>query len=468
MLLFGDDGIDAKIITKYGNKIKTSVNMYERNNQYHFTWRKNLECAISFVVCDSIIIINDKTLSIPTCGSESLQLEFNSVEDAKSICDTLQRLSLSSKDNNNVASQDSFTIHSDKLTGEIMFKSEDTYCRLLSQNFSEGIQRLDSLLSRKRAEKLQSVFGKWAEKVQKVNKKRMEEDRSRWRYHALANQGLDLQAWYHAIYYKEVYRPRGLFFYRDAVLPVYRSSYDLVDHSLSALEEAALAHVLCSPETSYGDVAGQMFVVQALVNRPSLFTLFQKLTAQGMTISKVPSSGQISKKLFRFSFVEGSIYFTWVGKYGNQGVDLLEVSDVTVGRVTDTLKKNGSDTYQHLYLSVFSKGKSIDLCFVTTENRDDFKDLLDFLINKELNRLMPPLLEYEVVEEGQKGNEEDDEDDDDNDALSLPEGDSMEREWLAWYSSIGGQVLPLSMKEALATRSKLTATSSTSFGTARI
>ena len=59
----------------------------------------------------------------------------------------------------------------------------------------------------------------------------------------------------------QVYRLRGYFWYKDAVLPSYRQSYDLVDNALTPLEEAALAHVLCSPDTSYGDVAGQMFVV---------------------------------------------------------------------------------------------------------------------------------------------------------------------------------------------------------------
>ena len=66
---------------------------------------------------------------------------------------------------------------------------------------------------------------------------------------------------YHSIYYKEVYRPRGRFWYRDAVLPSYRHSYDLIDNVLSPAEEAALDHVLCSPETSYGDVAGQVYAL---------------------------------------------------------------------------------------------------------------------------------------------------------------------------------------------------------------
>lgn len=144
-------------------------------------------------------------------------------------------------------------------------------------------------------------FQMWTKCVRNINTQRMNEDKWRWRLHAVANQDLDLQAWYHAIFYQEVYRLRGPFWYRDAVLPIYRNSYDLVDNALTPLEEAALAHVLCSPETSYGDVAGQMFVgttvicihkltlkiifskVQALV-KSDLFAVFQRLAAQGAQV----------------------------------------------------------------------------------------------------------------------------------------------------------------------------------------
>ena len=46
------------------------------------------------------------------------------------------------------------------------------------------------------------------------------------------------------------------------------------------LTESALAHVLCSADTVYGDVAGQMFVVQAIVD-PAQFHFFQHLASQG-------------------------------------------------------------------------------------------------------------------------------------------------------------------------------------------
>jgi hypothetical protein len=47
----------------------------------------------------------------------------------------------------------------------------------------------------------------------------------------------------------------------------------------------------------------------------------------GATVVKYPRTGRPAKKLFRFSFVEGKIYLTWMGKFGNQGVDLGEVSE---------------------------------------------------------------------------------------------------------------------------------------------
>ena len=52
--------------------------------------------------------------------------------------------------------------------------------------------------------------------------------------------------------------------------------------------ESALAHVLCSADTVYGDVAGQMFVVQALTD-PAQFQLFQHLASQGTYDHFIPS-----------------------------------------------------------------------------------------------------------------------------------------------------------------------------------
>lgn len=155
---------------------------------------------------------------------------------------------------------------------------------------------------------------------------------------------------------------------------------------MTQLEEAALAHVLCSPNTTYGDVAGQMFVVQAVVT-PEQFTLFQQLAAQGAQVVKHPRSGRPAKKLFRFSFVEGNIYLTWKGKFGNQGVGMGEVTAILGGIQTDILRWSGQPAKAEQYLSVICADRSIDLYFETEQDRNSWRELLLALVAKEQGKL---------------------------------------------------------------------------------
>jgi len=152
------------------------------------------------------------------------------------------------------------------------------------------------------------------------------------------------------------------------------------------LEEAALSHILCSPGTTYGDVAGQMFTVQAIVDAP-LYALFATLCSNGSLATKYPRSGRPSKKLFRFSFVEGSIYLTWKGKAGNTGVDLSDVSNVTKGLFSDILKTKGNKEHADRYLSLFSIGRSVDLYFETESECNHWYQLLNALLQKEQKRI---------------------------------------------------------------------------------
>lgn len=179
---------------------------------------------------------------------------------------------------------------------------------------------------------------------------------------------------------------RGHFWYKDALLPSYRHSYDLVDNGLTPLEEAALAHVLCSPDTTYGDVAGQMFIVQAILPDRQ-FKVFQQLAAQGTTIIKYPRTGRPAKKHFRFSFVEGNIYLTWKGKFGNQGVGMGEITNLMKGIQTDILKWSAQTSKSNQYLSIICSDRSIDLFFDTEEERDHVHDVLMALVAKEQGNL---------------------------------------------------------------------------------
>jgi hypothetical protein len=239
---------------------------------------------------------------------------------------------------------------------------------------------------------------------------------------------------------------RGPFWFRDAILPIYRSSYDLVDNALTPLEEAALAHVLCSPDTSYGDVAGQMFVVQALTIQDQ-FSLFQTLASQGAHVVKYPRSGRPSRKLFRFSFVEGKIYLTWRGKFGNQGVDLGDVSEVSMGLVSDVLRRTVQfSKADNQFLSIVCAGRSVDLCFDSEAERNSWKSLLDTLTKKEHGLL-------ESIESIRPKQSVGDDDEEERDAgenagqssRRSPE-DEVLLEWALLYSAVGRGLVPSSVR----------------------
>lgn len=311
-----------------------------------------------------------------------ITIELDTSGDTKIVYDTLVRLRLH-------ALTKSKDTHVDK-TAEIEFKlvaeQEKVYQFIETAKRQEGVVIIEKVLNAKRQASLSMAMSIWTLHIAEINADRMESDKLRWRLHAATNIDNDLQAWYHSAFSNEIYRLKGAFWYRDALLPTYKDSYGLVESHLTPLEEAALSHILCSPGTTYGDVAGQMFTVQAMVNA-SLYALFSTLCSNGSLATKYPRSGRPSKKLFRFSFVEGSIYLTWKGKAGNTGVDLADVSHVTKGLSSDILKSKGNEEHENRYLSLFSIGRSVDLYFDTESERDNWFQLLETLVKKEQKRI---------------------------------------------------------------------------------
>jgi hypothetical protein len=159
----------------------------------------------------------------------------------------------------------------------VAMKQETLLETSLHLRVQEGVFKAERLLRLKVFNLQSAALKKWMALVGAENAEKMDEDRECWRSHATANMETDLQAWYHAVFHTDVYRLRGSFWYRSANLPTYRTNYELVDSGLSAKEEQALAGVLCSPDTTYGDVAGQMFIVQACMPSHQYYLLFQVL-----------------------------------------------------------------------------------------------------------------------------------------------------------------------------------------------
>lgn len=89
-------------------------------------------------------------------------------------------------------------------TTDIILKQEQLL--QLNNHFKtqEAMIILNNFMNRFLFRKLSQSFFRWIQKVKNHHDEDMKKDRHRWRLHAASNQELDLQAWYHALFYQEV------------------------------------------------------------------------------------------------------------------------------------------------------------------------------------------------------------------------------------------------------------------------
>jgi hypothetical protein len=389
-------GVNCTILTTEGFSTPSVLRLGMSNKSLSIFWRskpEKLGCELSFVEaveCGVVLGRTFRKLDPNRCiglifRNYKLQLETVDTETCAALYLCLQTLLTEVKAADTIDSTN-FLYRLRYANFQIAIQQEKIYQYRKHTSIKESSFMLATFVEKSYIFQLRRAVDKWIAHVRVVNEDNKLRDKHRWRLHAVANMDIDLQAWYHSIFYEQVYRVRGPFWYREAALAVYRRSYDLVHNTLTALEENALAHVLCSTETSYGDVAGQMFTVQEIVDFDK-YQLFQKLAASGITVTKYPRMGRPAKKVFRLSFVEGYIYLTWKGRFGNQGVELRCVSALKSGICTEVTRKQGKAEKAGQYLSVISVGRSLDLFFETVEERIKWQELLEVLVEKELGRL---------------------------------------------------------------------------------
>ena len=122
--------------------------------------------------------------------------------------------------------------------------------------------------------------------------------------------GDDLQAWYHATFSGELYRLRGAFWWKEAILPDYAS------HPIGAASDDKAEKLLCSPNTIYTAMAATMYTIRSTLAERE-YDLFEKLTTAGVTVLKHPfRSGRPTKKRFQLSLVQGDMYlFMYAGTF---------------------------------------------------------------------------------------------------------------------------------------------------------
>ena len=154
----------------------------------------------------------------------------------------------------------------------------------------ERLAFLDSKLWSQRLSLLSSAFNKWIASACALKQTEMERDKQRWGLHAQASVDSDLQAWYHHSFHEEIFHLKIRFWMNESQLPRYKHSNRLIANKLTKYEEAALAHVLCTPDTTYGDVASHMFVIQSTVS-PALYAVFEEVCSKGISVTKFPRNG---------------------------------------------------------------------------------------------------------------------------------------------------------------------------------
>jgi hypothetical protein len=263
----------------------------------------------------------------------------------------------------------------------IALEKERLYRDSLHLREMEASMIAEKFLHRKRLHVLREAMHEWCSLVKGMNDDSMNKDKTRWRLHAEANQELDLQAWYHSTFFDEIYRMNGPFWYRDAILPAYKKS-NQVDAVISAADEAALENVMCSPDTTYGDVASQMYIAQDILS-PEEFVLFRRLTLEGVSAKKHALDEKPVVRMFRVSFVEGRIFLTWKEGSSNQGVDLSSVADVFHGINSECFRKQGEPALERNYLSIVTDSQTLDLCLDSQAEREVWETLMCTLVEKE-------------------------------------------------------------------------------------
>jgi hypothetical protein len=163
-------------------------------------------------------------------------VEFSSTEDATEVMECLMAFKEKWRESNRRqnANHDQSSMNTSMfMQNELVASQMDTF-EFRSVVRQEKLMQFNDALSRKESvvtigskflhsasSRCQEAFSKWTLFVRDANNEYMHCDRGRWRLHAAANQETDLQAWYHSTFHKEVYRLRGPFWFKDAVMPLY-------------------------------------------------------------------------------------------------------------------------------------------------------------------------------------------------------------------------------------------------------
>jgi hypothetical protein len=207
------------IITKYGIKMKSTLLIDHRNNHSEsmIYWRvkPKLGCEFLFLneISKPVLINNDQQF---TLSFIDFKLTFEICDDVDAVLanklytvvsDGLKKshdLTNWEREHNKFISnyQQFQSLRTAEYDSAVKHEYLTELCTFLK--FKEAHIIVEKIRNYYKSRVILSAFKHWVTLVRDENSEKMVQDRTRWRLHAAANQEIDLQAWYHSLFYQEV------------------------------------------------------------------------------------------------------------------------------------------------------------------------------------------------------------------------------------------------------------------------
>lgn len=226
--LLSTAGIPAYVATKYGVKTRTKLFIDKKNptSEPKLYWREHprLGCDLSdikslsravtpgdeqqitMLFSDLKLVIELANNADSTLAVDLYALLFELLKKAQAM-DSLEKEQNTQKDTKqqNSSYQQTIALRSSILNAALKEEQLIQLCFYL--RFKEAYMIVEKSMQTFRTKLVGSAFRHWINATRDANADSMAADRNRWRLHATANQDIDLQAWYHALFYQEVLVP---------------------------------------------------------------------------------------------------------------------------------------------------------------------------------------------------------------------------------------------------------------------
>ena len=226
-----EEGISIYIISKYEIKTKSCLKIEKNQQNIHIEpklcWRLQPMLCVEFSFVDKLSPLakedNSFQFSFYIDGFK-LTIEIDqqittNIDNANEIYNCINqyvnksKLMLNKEKNRNMERDLNMFIPSYQTTlalrksiCECAIKEEQLIHLCFYLRYKEAYMITEKAYTNFLTSSKRSAFHRWVTAVKNGNMQKMSRDRHRWRLHATANQEIDLQAWYHSLFYQEVHR----------------------------------------------------------------------------------------------------------------------------------------------------------------------------------------------------------------------------------------------------------------------